>query len=323
MSLKIALILSVVLQFAAATIAMSLIRRTKTNIAWWLISAGFLLMAIRRLFEIQEVFDPENDFISGLLNSWTAVFISVIMLLSLIFIKRIFNIQKQIETLRKQNESRVLSAILRTEENERQHFAKELHDGLGPLLSSVKMAISASTYIENDNKAVLVNAEKLIDESITTLKDISNKLSPHVLVNFGLLKAVKSFINRLQIISDPILKFNSNIDEKRFAYNIEVVLYRVIGELVSNTLKHAGAHNIYIDLMADEKYISLKYIDDGIGFDVGREEQDLTGMGYSNMKSRIKSLNGTFQIFSEPGEGIRVDILISIEKHEQTVSNSG
>jgi len=136
---------------------------------------------------------------------------------------------------------------------------------------------------------VLVNAEKLIDESITTLKDISNKLSPHILINFGLLKAVKSFINRLQIIGDPILKFNSNIDDKRFAYNIEVVLYRVIGELVSNTLKHAGAHNVYIDLMTDEKNISLKYIDDGIGFDVGREEKNLTGMGYSNIKSRIKA----------------------------------
>lgn len=316
MSLKIALILSVVLQFAAATIAMSLIKRTKTNIAWWLISAGFLLMAIRRVLEILEVFDPENDFNNGLVSSWTAVFISVIMLLSLVFIKRIFNIQKQLEKLRKQNEARVLSAILKTEENERQHFAKELHDGLGPLLSSVKMAISSSSYIEHENKTVLQNAEKLIDESISSLKDISNNLSPHVLLDFGLFKALKSFINRLKIIGDPIIKLNSNIGNKRFSFNIEVVLYRVISELLSNTLKHARAHNVYIDLMADQKTINLKYIDDGIGFDVNSEENKLTGMGYSNMKSRIKSLNGTYKIFSEPDEGIRVDIIISLERHE-------
>ena len=123
MSLKIALILSVVLQFAAATIAMTLIKRTRTNIAWWLISLGFLLMAIRRVFEIIQVYDPENQIGSSLLSSWTAVLISVTMLLSLVFIRRIFNIQKQIEHLRKQNETRVLSAILRTEEKERQHFA--------------------------------------------------------------------------------------------------------------------------------------------------------------------------------------------------------
>ncbi len=312
MSLKIALILSVVLQFAAAAIALSLLKRTRTNIAWWLISLGFLLMAIRRVFEVMEVYNPENDISSGLLNSWTAVLISVFMLLSLIFIKRIFNIQKQIDDLRRQNESRVLSAILKTEEKERQHFAKELHDGLGPLLSSVKMTISASSYMKGDNKQALANAEKLIDESIATLKDISNKLSPHILINFGLQKAVKSFINRLQIIGDPIIRLNSNLGEQRFAYNLEVVLYRVICELLSNTLRHAGAHNVYIDLIADEESITLKYIDDGIGFDVAKEEKKLSGLGYSNMKSRIKSLNGTFQVFSAPGEGIRVDIQISL-----------
>ena len=312
MSLKIALILSVVLQFAAAAIALSLLKRTRTNIAWWLISLGFLLMAIRRVFEVMEVYNPENDISSGLLNSWTAVLISVFMMLSLIFIKRIFNIQKQIDDLRRQNESRVLSAILKTEEKERQHFAKELHDGLGPLLSSVKMTISASSYMKGDNKQALANAEKLIDESIATLKDISNKLSPHILINFGLQKAVKSFINRLQIIGDPIIRLNSNLGEQRFAYNLEVVLYRVICELLSNTLRHAGAHNVYIDLIADEESITLKYIDDGIGFDVAKEEKKLSGLGYSNMKSRIKSLNGTFQVFSAPGEGIRVDIQISL-----------
>jgi len=310
MLIKVALILSIVLQFSAAIIAMTLIKRTRTNIAWWLISGGFLLMAIRRVFEILQVYDSNSELITGLLSSWTGVMISVIMLLSLIFIKRIFNIQKQIDDLRKQNETRVLSAILKTEENERQHFGKELHDGLGPLLSSVKMAISAS---RNDNKKVLDNSEKLIDESITTLKDISNKLSPHVLINFGLFKAVKSFINKLQKIENPTITLNSNIENKRFSYNIEVVLYRIICELISNTLKHADAHNVYVDLLADEKSISLKYIDDGIGFDVKQVENDLIGMGYSNIKSRIKSLNGTYNIFSKPGEGIHVNVQINLD----------
>ncbi|HSG67493.1 MAG TPA: ATP-binding protein [Bacteroidales bacterium] len=312
MSLKIALILSVVLQFAAATIAMTLIKRTRTNIAWWLISGGFLLMAIRRVFEIIQVYDPENEIGSSLLSSWTAVLISVTMLLSLVFIKRIFNIQKQIEELRKQNESRVLSAILRTEEAERQHFANELHDGLGPLLSSVKMAISASAYKKTPDHKVLENAEKLIDESITTLKDISSKLSPHILLNFGLLKAVKSFINKLQIIEKPLIHFNSNLGEGRFSFNVEVVLYRVMCELITNTIKHAEAHNIYIDLMLEDDIITLKYIDDGKGFDVKEAEDNLEGMGYPNTKSRIRSLNGTFGIYSQPGEGVRVDISISI-----------
>jgi signal transduction histidine kinase len=310
MPIKIALILSVILQFSAAIIALTLVKRTRTNLAWWLISGGFLLMAFRRLFEILQVYDSQSVLITGLLSSWTGVLISVIMLLSLLFIRRIFNIQKQIDDLRKQNESRVLSAILKTEEKERQHFAKELHDGLGPLLSSVKMAISTNRYGNKNKNDLLENAEKLIDESIVTLKDISNNLSPHVLINFGLYKAVRSFINKLQIIGDPAIHLKSNLESTRLSFNIEVVVYRVLCELITNTIKHAQAKNVYIDLLADEKSISLKYIDDGIGFDEKHVKEDLIGLGYSNIQSRIKSLDGTFTIFSEPGEGIQVDIHI-------------
>ena len=309
MAIKVALFLSVILQFSAAIIAMSLIKRTKTNIAWWLISGAFLLMAIRRVFEIMQVYDSQSKLISGMLSSWTGVLISIIMLASLLFIKRIFNIQKQIDDLRKQNEAKVLSAILKTEESERQHFAKELHDGLGPLLSSVKMAISAGQH-QNNSPEILQNAEKLIDESIITLKDVSNKLTPHILVNFGLKKAIKSFINNLQLIGDPTIKFNSNIENKRFSYNIEVVLYRVICELISNTLKHAEAKNIYIDLNIESNTIMLKYIDDGKGFYSESIPEETSGLGYANIKSRIKSLNGSFYLFSRPGEGIHVDIKI-------------
>jgi len=306
MPIKIALILSVILQFAAAIIALSLVKRTRTNIAWWLISGGFLLMAIRRAFEILQVYDSDSRWISGFLSSWTGVLISVMMLLSLIFIKRIFNIQKRIEELRKQNESRVLSAILKTEEKERQHFSKELHDGLGPLLSSVKMAISAVGQEREINHLILLNAEKLIDESIATIKEISNKLSPHVLTNFGLYRALKSFIQKLQVSEGPAVYFNCNLENRRYSFNLEVVLYRVVCELISNSLKHANAKNIYIDLLQDELYISLKYIDDGIGFNEQKINEGLKGLGYSNIRSRINSLNGTFDIHTEPGEGVQI-----------------
>lgn len=180
MTLKIALILSFILQFSAAIIALSLTKRTKTNIAWWLISIGFLLMAIRRIFEFFQLSDPGNPLFNSMLSTWTGILISLLMLGSLIFIKRIFNIQKRMDDLRKANESRVLSAIVRTEEQERLNFSKELHDGLGPLLSAVKMAISAANG-KNSGTAgndVIANAEKLIDESIISLKEISNKLTP-------------------------------------------------------------------------------------------------------------------------------------------------
>lgn len=312
MTIKIALIISIVLQFAAAIIALSLTRRTKTNIAWWLISIGFLLMAIRRVFEFFQLSESESRLVTGLLSTWTGVAISILMLGSLIFIKRIFNIQQRMDELRKENESRVLSAIVRTEEKERLNFSKELHDGLGPLLSSVKMAISASRsheQPENENN-VLKNAEKLIDESITSLKEISNKLSPHMLNNFGLKKAIKSFISRLPASKTLTINFNSNIDDKRYTYNLEVVLYRVVCELISNSLQHSKAKNVFISLMDDNRVLKLDYLDDGIGFNQSVLEISRQGMGFSNIQSRVKSLNGTIEIYSMPDEGLRVNVTI-------------
>lgn len=313
MTIKIALVISIVIQFMAAIIALSLTRRTKTNIAWWLISVGFLLMAIRRVFEYFQLFsDSQSRLITGMLSTWTGIVISILLLVSTIFIRRIFNIQQRMDELRKEGESRVLSAIVRTEEKERLNFSKELHDGLGPLLSSVKMAISGSRSQEkalNDNK-VLENAEKLIDESITSLKEISNKLSPHVLNNFGLKKAIKSFISRLPSTTRLSINFDSNLGEQRYSYNTEVVLYRVVCELISNSLQHSNAKNIFISLLDDDGSLKLDYLDDGVGFDKAILETVSEGLGFANIRSRVKSLNGSIDIFTMPDEGVRVNVVI-------------
>jgi len=313
MAIKVALAISVIIQFTTAILALTLIKRTRWNIAWWLISAGFLLMAIRLIFEFMQFMNSQSRLITGLLSSWLGVLISILMLISLVFVRQIFNVQKRIDELRKQSESRVLSAIIKTEERERQHFANELHDGLGPLLSSVKMAISATRkniYDANTPK-LLENAENIIDQTIVTLKEISNKLSPHVLNNFGLHKAIKSFINNLNILENVEIHYTSNLENKRFPYNIEVVLYRVVCELINNTIKHASARNIYIELNYLNGQLTLSYIDDGIGFDKKLIEVQNKGMGLTNIFSRIKSINGNIEYFTKKGEGFHLKIIIN------------
>jgi len=316
MPIKIALILSVILQFTAAIIAITLIKRTRTNVAWWLISIGFLLMAVRRVFELLTFYDFQHRLHNGLINSWVAILISVIMLLSLVFIRRLFNIQDQLEQLRKQNETRVLSAILKTEEKERKNFAEELHDGLGPLLSSVKMVLSSMQQENNDVKSLTSHAEHLIDESIMTLKDISNNLSPHVLTNFGLTRAIMNFIEKLKSGGDTKIDFNSNLGKKRFSFNVEVVVYRVVCELISNTVKHAKAGKVEITLRVEGPLLILNYSDNGIGFDEDQIRNEVPGFGYSNIRSRIQSLNGTFQVESKPGAGMHIISKIKIEPDE-------
>lgn len=100
------------------------------------------------------------------------------------------------------------------------------------------------------------------------------------------------------------LEFNTNLGEKRLDENVEVVLYRVVCELVNNTLKHADAHLIRINMHKDQNKLKLEYSDDGQGFDA---EKILTGkrsgMGYSNMISRIRSIKGSYEVISQVGKG--------------------
>ena len=311
MFIKIALILSVLLQFGATIVAIGLIRRTKYNISWIMISTGFFLMAFRRLYELIKLINANNN-TETTISSWVAVMISLLMFIGTIYIRRIFNFQERIDNLRKKNESYVLSAIIKAEEKERQEFSKELHDGLGPILSSIKMAISAfnKSFLKDSNKKIIDKTDKIIDEAIITIKEISNKLNPHVLERFGLEKAIRSFTDTIITGKEFKITYSSNIKGKRYDYNTEVIIYRIVGELLSNTAKHASANKVDISLYDYESKLELFYSDNGVGFNIERNMDK--GMGLSNIRSRIKSLDGKVEIHSKPHKGFFLKLTVPV-----------
>ena len=311
MFIQIALILSVLLQFGASVLAISLIRKTKFNISWIMISIGFFIMAFRRLYELIELINADNN-TETLISSWAAVLISLLMFIGTIYIRRIFNFQERINNLRKKNEAYVLSAIISAEEKERQEFSKELHDGLGPVLSSIKMAISAinKSILKDPNKKVIDKTELIIDKAIITVKEISNKLNPHVLERYGLEKAIKSFIDTIITGKEFKITYSSNIKGKRYNFNTEVIIYRIIGELLANTIKHASATKVDISLFDYGNKLELFYSDNGVGFNIERNTDK--GMGLSNIRSRVKSLDGKIEIHSKPHKGFFLKLTIPV-----------
>ncbi len=312
MFIQIALIISVLLQFGAFFITISLIQKTKFNISWIAISIGFFLMAIRRLIELIDIANIDNNSNQTLINSWIAVFISLLMFIASIYIRQIFNLQGKINKLRKENEAKVLSAIIKTEEKERQKFAKELHDGLGPILSSIKMAISAinKSVIGKTNKQIIDKTENTVDNAITSIKEISNNLSPHILERFGLEKAIKTFTDTIITKEDLEIILSFNLDGKRYDYNIEVILYRITGELIANTLKYASASKVEISLLNYNEKLELIYSDNGIGFDMKKIKSK--GMGLSNINSRVKSLDGEIEMHSKHKQGFFLKITLPV-----------
>ncbi len=313
MVLKILLLISVVFQLSAAAIAIRLTRVTKYNVAWMLVTIALTLMAVMRMLEYGQMLGrdyaiPEEVFV------WMGVMTSLCFAAGIFYIRKILNYIALMENKRRNYENRILNTIIQTEEKERERFSKEIHDGLGPLISSVKMSISALDHINTDprQKEIITNTRNVIDEAVRELKEISNNLNPHVLMNFGLVRAVGNFINKL--FTDTDIQLKTNLKEKRFDRNLEAVLYRVICEMINNSLKHARARRIDIDLRLKNDEITLTFEDDGIGFEPSEViDRPDGGMGLSNIASRISSVKGEIEVFSKPGLGTTITVKVNIK----------
>jgi signal transduction histidine kinase len=315
MLLQFALVLAMLLQIFAAGISIKLTRVTKYNVSWMLISAGFIIMAVRCLVEFLPTISDFAQQTFRELFVWLGVAVSFFFAVGVFLIQKIFKYMKKVEQEKRDMEKNLLNAIIQAEETERKRFAKDLHDGLGPILSTVKLSLSSLSRIEKEDqmKKILRNSDMAIDEAIKSIREISNNLSPHILNNFGLTKAIRNFINKINYSETFQIKFISNLGDDRFESNTEVVLYRVLCELINNTLKHAEASLISISLEKTEGKILCSYKDNGKGFDINKLTiNQLSGMGNSNMVTRINSLNGSFDLTSENGKGIKAEITVPV-----------
>ena len=314
--LKFALVVSMLFQLGAAVFAISLMRRTRYNISWILISTGLILMAIRRLFDFSTFFWVSRLFENDEINGWVGVLVSVFMFVGVIFIRKIFNLQDRVEELRQQNEQNVLSAIIITEDKARQAFARELHDGLGPALSSIKMTLSAvhSDSLTPVNKKIVESAYNATDNSIVVLKEIANNLSPHLLINYGLVKAIQTFANQLLSSTKIEFSLDCNFQEGHLSEEMKSSCYRIVSELLNNTLKHANATTIDLEISEKGNRLTLKYKDNGSGFENfgSFKNSPVPGMGFNNILSRTKSMKGTYLIQTAPGHGFSIEIYLPL-----------
>lgn len=302
----IALIISIVLQIIAAAIALRFMKLTKYRLSWIFLSLAFTLMAVRKVIQLFEYFRGTPSYTWQMIDEWVGVLISFMIIVGVILIRELFYSLKRSDIDRMKVEKRVINAIINTEENERKRFAKDLHDGLGPLMSTVKMSLSALGERIKDptDTIILNNTNHLVNEAINTLKDISNNLSPHVLSNFGLSSALSAFIAKINQTKAIEIDFKSNMDNLRLESEKEVVVYRAACELINNSIRHSGASRIEIDLNKHEKFITLQFYDNGRGFDTSSlGSEDTKGMGLSNIETRVKSVDGVFILESTPGKG--------------------
>lgn len=214
-------------------------------------------------------------------------------------------------TDKKETDRKLLKATIKGEEQERNRFSRELHDGLGPLLSTIKLYFQWISETDSNQKKQLLlqNGNKNIEEAIATLREISNNLSPRALSSFGLVIALENFIANFKQGEHIDIKFSTDLDQ-RLVKEVEINLYRIIMELLNNSIKHAQAKEIAIDLRYNKstRVVHLDYVDDGIGFANNPLGQTEKGRGLANISNRVESYKGTITIESEPNKGFKARI---------------
>lgn len=218
----------------------------------------------------------------------------------------------------KELEANSILAILEGQEKERRRIGREIHDGIGPQLSSVKLyldslADSSNHSTPNELKEKITSLGSIINSITDDLRGISHFLIPRVLDEFGILAACENLINQYNSAGKIHFNLYSNLGKNdSFDKEIELNLFRSSQELLNNVVKHSNAKEVLFQLIKHENSIVLMVEDDGDGFERENLQPDNYGIGLTNIDTRIRLLDGVFILESTPGKGTIASVEIPL-----------
>lgn len=212
------------------------------------------------------------------------------------------------QKLKRFEERKRINAILQSEETERTRIARELHDGLGQLLSTARINAAAIDGVaDEEDEVILNNAIELIDQAIGEVRVISHNLMPQALSDKGIVEALQELVVRTNTAKRTQVNFSCSDFASVIPKFVQLTIYRVVQEIVTNMLKHANATQITIELSGEESHFNLVVADNGKGFDLESIAKS-DGIGWENIQTRLSLINAKFNIESTIGKGTSVTI---------------
>ncbi|MBS0030434.1 ATP-binding protein [Chitinophaga sp. 22321] len=270
---------------------------------------------------VQEALAAKN----ARLVTWLLGSASLFLLIVLVFALIIYNdkkkllaqkelsYQQHLNEMAQQQQLQFSQAVLQGEEQERRRLARDLHDGLGGMLAGAKINLSAQiedTYSQ-DQRNELEKITLQLDHSVTELRRIAHNMMPVNLLKFGLKTALKDLCESLMSDTTHISFQALNIADT-LREEVQIHIYRIVQELLSNAVKHAQATNIILQCSQDGSLFFITQEDNGKGFDTQATEQ-VKGIGLSNIKNRVGFLKGKIDIDSVPNEGTTINIELHVD----------
>lgn len=279
------------------------------------------IVALWQQKELQQLrIRQKNGLIIGLAAAATAMLVLAALLWNVFQSRRkilgqeILIQQQKIKDLEQERQLGFADAVMQGQEKERSRLARDLHDGLGGMLSGIKQAVFSLIGHSPKEAGTAAGLHKIvqdIDQSIHELRHIARNLMPEALVRFGLQDALQDYCDHLQQPDKLHIHFQSFGMTGRLARETEVVLFRIAQELLNNVVRHAGASEVLVQLLRDGHRLSLTVEDNGRGFYTPNLAK-VEGVGWFNIRSRVSYLSGNLDLKSAPNEGCSVHIEIPL-----------
>ncbi|MDR0793190.1 MAG: sensor histidine kinase [Chitinophagaceae bacterium] len=225
--------------------------------------------------------------------------------------------QFEVDKIKQEHQISLLSAMLDGQEQERTRLARDMHDGLGGLLSGVKIQLSGLMPLSTDKKqySIIEKALGHLDSAVDELRRIARSMMPEVLITYGLGEATKEYCNGLKKTGIPIdcqvYNYSNEMEPSR-----QIILYRIMQEAVNNAVKHAQASQIFVQLQQTDDMLYLTVEDNGKGFDT-RKTNVLKSAGLANIQARVEMLNGKLYVQSGAEDGTSFSVECSVKQQNE------
>jgi len=223
--------------------------------------------------------------------------------------------QQRINELETEKKLLATEAVLKGEEQERTRLAKDLHDGLGGMLSGIKysfQSMKGNLIMTPENMQAFERSMDMLDSSIKEMRRVAHNLMPEALVKFGLDAALKDFCNDINQSGALALSYQSiGLENAAIDQTSAITVFRIVQELINNVIKHSAAISAIVQVSKTNGNLAITVEDDGKGFDTSVLKA-AKGIGWSNIESRIELMKGISDVQSLPGKGTSVHIEMSI-----------
>ena len=229
-----------------------------------------------------------------------------------IYQRKMMAYQKRLEELERERQQEILNSVIMVQERVQKRISEELHDNFGQILSTIKLNVLRLEDGPDNSDEIIAQTATLLDHSVNDLRQISRALSPSVLIDYGLVTAIEQMTGMVEDkyrVTLDLVEDLPEIGEER-----QLSIYRIVQEMLNNTIKHASASAISVNISFDEENIYLNYKDNGKGF-LMEDESVKRGLGLKNIESRISTLTGSANYKSEPGMGFVAKIKVPITEN--------